>query len=440
MLKHIALLFALSMQPFLKPIMLGTLGIMSATTAILLRPSEVKAEDAEALGRIAQAITVRIEGTTQASGVLIKKEGNLYTVLTSWNVLINKYGRQDAPLDSLIIVTPDNKKHRVVINSVKRIGWVDMAVLAFTSSDNYQLASKGDIKQTSIGDKIFVSGFPISTLSIDNRILRFIRASVVANKSVAIKNGYQLVYSNEIRPGMNGGAVLNALGELVGIHGHTEIDTYILEKQNIALTRSTNYAIPIDYFKELKPGDPTDDIREYTTLTTSADDYVVIADSLMDGRGRGAQVISLCNKALALKPSADAYAMRGFSTLWLDTKYDYKYINAFSDLTKAIELDPNHVRAYMWRGHVASSIDTLKNLGRSISDYNKARQLDHKKQYTQEITGWLKSQKKKLLERRADCIKWKNPSNRPESWTESTTENYSTYDWNCNPAYSFFKL
>ena len=437
MLKHITLIAALSMQPFIKPLILGTLGITSVTTAVVLQPSEAKAEDAAALARIAQVITVRIEGTKQASGVLIKKEANLYTVLTSWNAV------RRTPLDDLVIVTPDNKKYRVLINSAKRVGWVDMAVLVFKSSENYQLASIGDIKRASIGDSIFVSGFPMSTLSIDNRILRFIRSSVVANKSIAIKNGYQLVYSNEIRPGMIGGAVLNELGELVGIHGHTEIDTDIVEGQNIALTRSTNYAIPIDYFEKLKPVSPGDDIREYTTLTTSADEYLVMANSLMydnlnepiNDYSNISQVISLCNKSLALKPSADAYAIRGIISLSLYGD-DYNIINAFSDLSKAIELDPNHVRAYYWRGRVGLMAQTLKNLDRSISDLNKAKQLDYKKQYTQKITFFLKTAKAILLKRRADCIKWKNPSNRPEAMKKPKYRNVYNYD--CNPAYSFF--
>ena len=38
--------------------------------------------------------TVLIEGATEGSGVLVSKDGNLYTVLTAWHVLkVNHWGR-----------------------------------------------------------------------------------------------------------------------------------------------------------------------------------------------------------------------------------------------------------------------------------------------------------------------------------------------------------
>ncbi|MFL0729619.1 MAG: hypothetical protein AB8B37_07785, partial [Prochlorococcus sp.] len=79
---------ALSLLPLGQPLLLGTLtGITTATTAVLLQQTPVIAQDASAVARIAKAITVRIEGATQGSGVLVKKEGNRYTVLTAWHVV-----------------------------------------------------------------------------------------------------------------------------------------------------------------------------------------------------------------------------------------------------------------------------------------------------------------------------------------------------------------
>ena len=64
---------ALSLLPLGQPLFLGTLGITTATTAVLLHAPPAVAQDASAVARIAKAITVRIEGATQGSGVLVKK-------------------------------------------------------------------------------------------------------------------------------------------------------------------------------------------------------------------------------------------------------------------------------------------------------------------------------------------------------------------------------
>ncbi len=81
--RRTAIVAALSLLPLGQPLLLGTLGITTATTAIVLEQTPVIAQDASAVARVAKAITVRIEGATQGSGVLVKKEGNRYTVLTA---------------------------------------------------------------------------------------------------------------------------------------------------------------------------------------------------------------------------------------------------------------------------------------------------------------------------------------------------------------------
>ncbi len=53
---------------------MGTLGITTVTTAVVLQQGPAVAQDASAVARIAKAITVHIEGATQGSGVLVKKK------------------------------------------------------------------------------------------------------------------------------------------------------------------------------------------------------------------------------------------------------------------------------------------------------------------------------------------------------------------------------
>ncbi len=104
----------------------------ASTTAVVLSASKAEAKDASEIARIAKAITVRIEGATQGSGVLVKKEGNRYTVLTAWHVV-----KDNLPGEEVGIITSDSKEHSWEAKSLKRLGEVDMAVLTFTSRNKY---------------------------------------------------------------------------------------------------------------------------------------------------------------------------------------------------------------------------------------------------------------------------------------------------------------
>ena len=77
---------------------------------------------------------------------------------------------------------------------------------------------------------------------------------MVANATVAITNGYQLLCSNPTLPGISGGAVLNAQGELMGIHGKGEADFEISDQEGVAVKTGTNQAVPIDYYKQYLSG------------------------------------------------------------------------------------------------------------------------------------------------------------------------------------------
>lgn len=60
--------------------------LLGVAGAVLLTPVAAQAQSSQA-ARAAQAITVRIEGATQGSGVLVKREGSRHTVLTAWHVV-----------------------------------------------------------------------------------------------------------------------------------------------------------------------------------------------------------------------------------------------------------------------------------------------------------------------------------------------------------------
>ena len=205
------MLAAALLLPTAQPVLLGT---AVSSTALLVAQAPAQAQSAQTVGRVAKAITVRIEGATQGSGVIVKREGNRYTVLTAWHVVSG-----NRPGEEVGIYTSDGKEHQLEQGSIERLGQVDMAVLSFTSSGSYETARLADMKNISMGSAIFVAGFPLSTSAVPLRLLRFLKGDVIANATVAIPNGYQLLYSNPTLPGMSGGAVLNAQG--FGWHSRT---------------------------------------------------------------------------------------------------------------------------------------------------------------------------------------------------------------------------
>ena len=226
----------LAAQPFL-------VGTAASTSTLLLAQSSAQAQSAEAVAKVAQSITVRIEGATQGSGVLVKRDGNRYTVLTAWHVVSGQ-----RPGEELEIFTPDGQRHQLEQGSIIQVGEVDIAVLTFTSASFYEVARIGDVKSFSSGSTIWVSGYPLPTSAVQAPIWRFLKGDVIAHSTVAISNGYQLLYSNPTLPGMSGGAVLNDQGQLVGIHGQGETDFKMSEQQGIAVKTGTNQAVPIAYY------------------------------------------------------------------------------------------------------------------------------------------------------------------------------------------------
>jgi len=71
-----------------------------------------------------------------------------------------------------------------------------MAVLSFSSSTAYEVARVGDVKSVSSGSSISVSGFPLPTSPVPTRVFRLIKGDVIANATIAIPDGYQLLYDS----------------------------------------------------------------------------------------------------------------------------------------------------------------------------------------------------------------------------------------------------
>ena len=352
LMRRLPALVAALLLPAAQPALLGT---AISAGALLVAQAPTQAQSSEAVAKVAQTITVRVEGATQGSGVLVKRDGNRYTVLTAWHVVSGQ-----RPGEELDVYTPDGQRHKVEQGSIKRLGDVDMAVLSFSSSSSYEVALVGDVKSVSSGSGIYVAGFPLPTSAVPTRIWRFLKGEVIANATVAIPNGYQLLYSNQTLPGMSGGAVMNAQGQLVGIHGQGETDSKMSEQQGVAVKTGSNQAVPIAYYSQYSSGA----VVVASTQAATADDYLAQARALLGKKGSEQEVIRLTNQVLAARQSAEAYFYRAHAKFDLGDKQ-----GAIADYSQDIAINPQNANSYFNRGIVKSDLGDKQG---AIADYNQA--------------------------------------------------------------------
>lgn len=166
----------------------------------------------EQLRRLTQQITVKIPAPKSwGSGILINKQGNVYTVLTNHHVIKSNTSYQ--------IQTADGQTHNAQLVQTMRFGENDLAVLTFRSNNAYTFASFGNSSNLEIGEQVVAGGFPFDQELTGSRGFLFTtgQVSLFSNKSFA--GGYQLGYTNPIEKGMSGGPVLNSKGQLIGVNG-----------------------------------------------------------------------------------------------------------------------------------------------------------------------------------------------------------------------------
>jgi S1-C subfamily serine protease len=206
----------------------------------------------------AELITVKILAENSwGSGILIKKQGQEYFVVTNEHVL-----RDEA--DGYKIQTLDGIVHRAYrLNKVSFIKY-DLALLKFKSDrTEYAVAKFGNSSIVRERDTVIAAGFPFNGDRSDDRGFKFTTGivSLIAPKS--LEDGYQIGYTNQIEKGMSGGPVLNLRGEVVAINGMHAYplwgDPYVYqdgEKPSRSLhdimVRSS-WGIPINTFLQLAP-------------------------------------------------------------------------------------------------------------------------------------------------------------------------------------------
>jgi S1-C subfamily serine protease len=297
------------------------------------------------VGKIAKSVTVSIDSENSVgSGVVIKKEGSTYTVLTAAHVVRNR----DLAFK---LTTPDGKSYPLVATNIKATTDVDLAIVKFQSSTNYPIAKLGNVETASEGSVVYVSGFPLATEAINVSIYNFTEGKVTANANRPLTGGYSLVYSNNTLPGMSGGPVFNDAGETIAIHGkgdRKEATTTSEINSNVRIKTGFNLGIPTNTFMRLAGKLGVDfglkrpivaAIR--TPKALEAVDFFLIGVDRFN-RGNLGGSIEAMNAAIKLNPRyTKAYLARA------SANFMFKRVGlALADAEQAIKSDPNSAIAY----------------------------------------------------------------------------------------------
>lgn len=205
----------------------------------------------------ARSITVKVKASyNNGSGILIQRQGQLYTVLTNRHVLT-----AGTPY---VIQTPDGRSYPA--NLVKKVNFRgdDLALLQFRGKVIYPIATLTSAYPLSKGDPLISAGFPLESAPTKANGLLITVGKVSLLPDKAFQGGYQIGYTNLIRQGMSGGPVLNLRGEVIGINSLHAYplwgDPYIFrdgtkpppaQRQTII---ESSWAVPIDTFKQKVEG------------------------------------------------------------------------------------------------------------------------------------------------------------------------------------------
>lgn len=168
------------------------------------------------LKSLARSITVKVKvDRAWGSGILVRKRGQTYFVVTNQHVLNTG--------DRFSIQTADGRIYPAKVHRAE-FGDRDLALLQFQATPNYAIASLVKTAIIKVGDEVFAAGFPLEHDSTKSQArnsigFNFVTGQVSLLTTKVLAGGYQIGYTNDVRKGMSGGPLLNRQGNVVGING-----------------------------------------------------------------------------------------------------------------------------------------------------------------------------------------------------------------------------
>jgi len=213
------------------------------------------------LYKVAQSITARVYcGESWGSGILIRKQGNSYGILTNAHVISHSCR------NSIRVQLPDNQLYPVNNVNEFRGNDYDLALISFHSSTNYTIASINPSNSASVGSSVFAAGFPFDAEFPQKKEFAFTKGKIQSLSDKAFDRGYQIGYTNSFEIGMSGGPLINQQGQVVGINGKRAYplwsNPYVFADNSVASESlaekmsQLSWAIPIQTFLQIDSGIP----------------------------------------------------------------------------------------------------------------------------------------------------------------------------------------
>lgn len=205
----------------------------------------------------AKLITVKVlSGSSSGSGIILKKQGQVYRVLTNHHVLI--FGQVN---QSYHIQTHDGQIYPAQVVKTANIKGSDLGLLAFRSQQNYQIAPLSVSVNFSQGQEVFAAGFPFEADTATEEGLIFARGKIQMWSERTFSGGYQIGSTISLKKGMSGGPLLNSQGKVIGVNGIHKYplwgNPYVFADGSIASLEKKeemqhlSWAIPVETFRQL---------------------------------------------------------------------------------------------------------------------------------------------------------------------------------------------
>jgi tetratricopeptide (TPR) repeat protein/S1-C subfamily serine protease len=337
------------------------------SSVALLQPA-VSAKSLSEIESIAKAVTVEIKRQKQndnGSGIIIQKQGNLYTLVTNRHVICGNSSCSQIPANEVFILKlPDGQKYKVPKDAIKLLDnsddVVDLAIIQFRINSTYALAKIAAPESLKINSEVYASGFPCERNldpSIPCQPLGYTfsqgRAMAVVNKRlIGDRGGYTIIYNAFTLPGMSGGGIFDSDGQLVAIHGrgdqfteNTDIVSEGVTKAEVGSKIGYNRGIPVRWLVK---------------------NLAEIGINLVTDRS-----ISSIRATRSQEPStADEHFITGFNNFVEPGDNVVAGKNqAIQEFTKAIQLNPNYQYAYFLR---ACTYRQVRKFQQSLVDFNQA--------------------------------------------------------------------
>jgi tetratricopeptide (TPR) repeat protein len=360
------------------------------TTIALIQPA-VQAKSASEIEKVARSVTVEIQlkqADRVGSGVIIQRQGDLYTLVTNRHVICGTSNCQQISASEVYTLgLVGGQRYQAQKSAIRLLGNdLDLAIIQFRSNRNYPVAQISAPSSLKVTDKVYTAGFPRKQFGFG---FAGGEAIAVVNKRLqGDGGGYTIIYDAATEPGMSGGGVFDQNGYLVAIHGwgdRYQSNTQTLPADGSAVANNPvgskigyNRGIPINWVVSglTAQGIPIEGGRSVVSeasaaVARSADEHFIAGfnnlvepgNNIPAGKKRAVQEFSLAirqNSRYAI-----AYFMRGIT-------YDQlqQHPQALADLNQSISINPDFYLAYYIRANLKKNV--LADAQGALSDYNRS--------------------------------------------------------------------